>query len=262
VFLLGLVSCKELPTQEEMRKTVKYGSDVKFCNDTEGVDVLLLTDSDGLNIRKYYMLWKWNKDSINNFYRTESFDYYPNAGRFHSGPGTGILGCCDKGQNTRLYSESKPFTGRAKLCVDSIKVEALYYPSRETYWIKKKAVVLEEMNVVDGWLDGEFIQYQYELDNDWKNVVLAHTKKTTFKKGYKHGSYLYNVKGTNIHRGNYKNGLKEGFWIESYKGEYLNGNRIGVWTQKRNYEGKEYVDKINYENGEKVESTTYLNERK
>lgn len=267
LFLLGIVSCRQQPTQEEMRKTVKYHRNVKFCAESEGVDLLSLTDSEGINIREYYRPLRnsgWTEDSIeirkNNWIlgRTEGFDFGANRRDIYGT--TGILGYKTNNQIARLYSDSKPFTGKAKLCVDSVMVSAMSYPSIVDYWIKKKTVVWEEMDVFDGWIDGEFIQYSYFLADDWKTVSSSKEVKK-FKKGARHELFEEkNNDGSIFYKGSFENGLKEGFWIEcDDEGEYLNGDKIGVWVRKPNYEGKKYVDSIYYENGEKVDLKTYLN---
>lgn len=264
LILIGFKGCIEAIYNYPNRDEIKYG-DIKLCKDTEGFDVFSLTDSEGIFIREYYRLWSktgWNDSSVirqNKRWsgRTGNIDFHSNKGGYGF---TGILGFHAQNQNVRLYRDSEPFTGRAKLCVDSFKVEAIRYPSRRTYWMNKKKVILEEMDVVDGWLDGEFIQYEYNLSDDWKTVK-SFKKVKKFKNGARHELVIEkNNDGAIWIKGNIENGLKQGFWKEGDdKGEYLNGDKIGVWVGKRNYEGKEYVDKIYYENGEKVDLKTYLN---
>ena len=190
--MLCLVSCEWGPTQEEMNKTVKYDSDVKFCTESEGVDVLSLTDSEGINIREYYRPMSFKEvdgeteESIDIIKdtslsgRTDGFDLQAN---WRSGwPTTGILGYETNNQIVRLYSDSKPFTGKAKLCVDSVEVHYKLSWGSDIYWIKKKPLVWEEMDVVDGWIDGEFIWYEYSLLDDKKTVSSSKEIKK-FKKG-------------------------------------------------------------------------------
>ena len=245
VLLLCLYSCYEYPNQSD----IQYEKDIKFCKDNERIDIGSLTDSNGLNLR--------------------SFQQVDDKGEYLNGKKTGlwvIQRKFDKSwlnyelngyairQETRVYSNFKPFTGKAKSCKDSVEVELAW---GNTMWVNKKAVVEYEMAFVDGWLDGECIGYEYQLDDDWKKLIIYSQRNSTFKNGFLHGPYSY---GGHAIDGNYKNGLKDGVWKEfDEKGEYLNGKKTGLWVIQRNDEGRQYVDKINYENGNRVDRTTYLN---
>lgn len=246
LFLLGLVSCRDFPTQEEMDKAVQFASGAKFCAESEGVDILSLTDSKGKNIREYHKP-DWDE---------EYFKYLKYAiARYDQSLG-GVLSRDKNKQIVRLYRDSKPFTGRAKLCLDSFAIELMRYPMLRDYWIKKKAVVMEEVDVVNGWLNGEYIQYDYRMDNDWKTLV-TFKKIKKYKKGIIDG--LIEENGMS---GNYVNGKKEGLWTEDYgrrKGEYLNGKRIGVWTDKYTNDYGQFIDSITYEEGKVVTEKSYKN---
>ena len=168
-------------------------------------------------------------------------------------------------------------------------------PYTQDYWIKKKAVVMEEVNVVDGWLNGEYIQYDYRIDDDWKTIVTFKQIKK-YKKGKRHGHIEENgysgnfvngnkegpwvergSKGNYVngkreglweidgYKGNYVNGKKEGPWVENgglgglRKGNYINGIRTGVWTYKNTNDDGQVIDSITYDEGKVVTEKRYKN---
>ena len=285
LLLLALYSCREFPTQEEMDKAVQFGSGAKFCQESEDMDILSLTDSKGKNIREYHKPdWEEKK-----------FKYLKHAiARYDQNLG-GILSNDKNRQIVRLYRDSKPFTGKAKLCLDSFAIELMQKPYTQDYWIKKKAVVMEEVNVVDGWLNGEYIQYDYRIDDDWKTIVTFKQIKK-YKKGKRHGHIEENgysgnfvngnkegpwvergSKGNYVngkreglweidgYKGNYVNGKKEGPWVENgglgglRKGNYINGIRTGVWTYKNTNDDGQVIDSITYDEGKVVTEKRYKN---
>jgi len=86
---------------------------------------------------------------------------------------------------------------------------------------------------------GEYISYFRFSDND----------ETLIKNGIKKLEDLIKEKG------NYNNGKKDGFWIESVNkieidsGKYSNGKRVGIWNT---YNSKEKVKSFDYDNNKKI----------
>ena len=93
---------------------------------------------------------------------------------------------------------------------------------------------------LNGFRSGKFIEGEY--DRHGKKQL---RKEVNYLNAVKHGVQIkYDNKGKVVTKGEFKNGLKEGLWLEgTARGEYKNGQKNGLWIE----EGR----RGEYTNGEK-----------
>ena len=128
--IVGLFLPREFPTQEEMDKAVQFGSGAKFCQESEDMDILSLTDSKGKNIREYHKP-DWEEEKFK-YLNMQSLVMDQNLG--------GILSTI---KTDKLSGQQglEPFTGKAKPCLDSFAIELTQKTTYQDYWIKKKLLL-------------------------------------------------------------------------------------------------------------------------